>query len=116
MARPRGSKLPVRDALPPRLDERLEASALLSVTVSGILSLSLTMHLLTGLAFLASLRAAAAHGGHEHDGPQPGETVAQYAQRHVSTRATSVGHSRTCSHMRTPLPDGLGASHVRQRV
>ncbi|KAI0715054.1 precursor to secretory protein Ssp120 [Earliella scabrosa] len=43
------------------------------------------MHLLTGLAFLASLRAAAAHGGHEHDGPQPGETVAQYAQRHMAS-------------------------------
>ncbi|KAL1951209.1 hypothetical protein VTO73DRAFT_358 [Trametes versicolor] len=41
------------------------------------------MHFLTGLAFLASLRAAAAHGGHgEH---VEGETLQQYAQRHMAT-------------------------------
>ncbi|KAI1794035.1 precursor to secretory protein Ssp120 [Ganoderma leucocontextum] len=43
------------------------------------------MHLLASLAFLAYLRAAAAHGGHEHDGPQPGETVAQYAAKHMAS-------------------------------
>lgn len=43
------------------------------------------MQLLAGLAFFAYLRAVAAHGGHEHDGPQPGETVVEYAARHVST-------------------------------
>ncbi|KAJ8494521.1 hypothetical protein ONZ51_g2281 [Trametes cubensis] len=41
------------------------------------------MHLLAGIAFLASLRAAAAHGG--HDKPAEGETVQQYALRHMAT-------------------------------
>ncbi|KAI0830813.1 hypothetical protein BC628DRAFT_1355711 [Trametes gibbosa] len=42
------------------------------------------MHLLTALIFLASLRAAAAHGGHDH-GHVEGETIQQYAQRHMAT-------------------------------
>lgn len=42
------------------------------------------MQLLTSLAFIAYLRAVSAHGGHEHDGPKEGETVAQYAAKHVS--------------------------------
>ncbi|KAH9897905.1 hypothetical protein C8Q73DRAFT_377217 [Cubamyces lactineus] len=41
------------------------------------------MHLLAGIAFFASLRAAAAHGG--HDKPAEGETVQQYALRHMAT-------------------------------
>ncbi|TBU62154.1 precursor to secretory protein Ssp120 [Dichomitus squalens] len=43
------------------------------------------MYLLAALAFFAYLRATAAHSGHEHDGPQPGETVAQYAARHMAS-------------------------------
>ncbi|KAI0718920.1 precursor to secretory protein Ssp120 [Cerioporus squamosus] len=43
------------------------------------------MQLLAGLALFVYLRAVAAHGGHEHDGPQPGETVAQYAARHMAS-------------------------------
>ncbi|KAI0375500.1 hypothetical protein BV20DRAFT_986249 [Pilatotrama ljubarskyi] len=41
------------------------------------------MHLLAALAFLASLRSAAAHSG--HDGHKEGETVQQYALRHMAT-------------------------------
>ncbi|KAI0778682.1 hypothetical protein BD413DRAFT_510964 [Trametes elegans] len=41
------------------------------------------MHLLASFAFLASLRTAAAHGG--HDAPADGETIQQYAQRHMAT-------------------------------
>ncbi|KAI0361080.1 hypothetical protein OH77DRAFT_1417277 [Trametes cingulata] len=41
------------------------------------------MHFLVGLAFFASLRSAAAHGG--HDGHKEGETVQQYALRHMAT-------------------------------
>ncbi|CDO73124.1 hypothetical protein BN946_scf185007.g178 [Trametes cinnabarina] len=41
------------------------------------------MQLLVSLAFLASLRAAAAHGG--HDKPAEGETIQQYALRHMAT-------------------------------
>ncbi|KAI0639908.1 precursor to secretory protein Ssp120 [Trametes polyzona] len=41
------------------------------------------MHFLAGLAFLASLRAAAAHG--DHGGHAEGETIQQYAQRHMAT-------------------------------
>ncbi|KAI0756511.1 precursor to secretory protein Ssp120 [Daedaleopsis nitida] len=43
------------------------------------------MQFLAGVAFFAYLRSVAAHGGHEHDGPQPGESVAQYAQRHMAS-------------------------------
>ncbi|KAI0800775.1 precursor to secretory protein Ssp120 [Fomes fomentarius] len=43
------------------------------------------MQLLTTLAFFVYLRSVAAHGGHEDDGPQPGETVAQYAARHMAS-------------------------------
>ncbi|KAI8981168.1 hypothetical protein BD414DRAFT_491861 [Trametes punicea] len=41
------------------------------------------MHLAAGLAFLVSLKAAAAHGG--HDKPAEGETIQQYALRHMAT-------------------------------
>ncbi|OSD06181.1 precursor to secretory protein Ssp120 [Trametes coccinea BRFM310] len=41
------------------------------------------MQLFATLAFLASLRAAAAHGG--HDKPAEGETIQQYALRHMAT-------------------------------
>nr|VWO94406.1 EF-hand domain-containing protein [Ganoderma boninense] len=43
------------------------------------------MQLLACLAFIASLRAVAAHGGHDHDGPKEGETAAQYAAKHMAT-------------------------------
>lgn len=69
--------------------------------------LRLTMHFLTGLAFLASLRAAAAHGGHgEH---VEGETLQQYAQRHVrSNQASHTSPTLTdvftgCAQCRWPL-------------
>ncbi|KAH9858300.1 hypothetical protein C2E23DRAFT_803434 [Lenzites betulinus] len=42
------------------------------------------MHLLTALTLLASLRVAAAHGGHDH-GHVEGETNEQYAQRHMAS-------------------------------
>ncbi|OCH88752.1 hypothetical protein OBBRIDRAFT_794915 [Obba rivulosa] len=41
------------------------------------------MYLFSGLVFLVSLRLANAHGG--HDEPATGETVQQYAQRHMSS-------------------------------
>ncbi|KAI0652366.1 hypothetical protein C8Q79DRAFT_937254 [Trametes meyenii] len=44
------------------------------------------MHFLAALTVLASVRAAAAHGGHGgHEGPKDGETVQQYALRHMAT-------------------------------
>lgn len=54
----------------------------------------LTMHLLAGIAFFASLRAVVAHGDHGHDGPKDGETIAQYAERHVRVRIT-LPHNHT---------------------
>ena len=58
----------------------LAGSECLSVAVSVLHN----MQLLTSLAFIAYLRAVSAHGGHEHDGPKEGETVAQYSAKHVS--------------------------------
>ncbi|KAF9524083.1 hypothetical protein CPB83DRAFT_861855 [Crepidotus variabilis] len=43
------------------------------------------MHKLFRLSFLAFIQCAIAHGGHEHSGPAEGETIQQYAQRHMSS-------------------------------
>ncbi|TFK42024.1 precursor to secretory protein Ssp120 [Crucibulum laeve] len=40
---------------------------------------------LTSLSFLVLAHGALAHGGHEHSGPATGETIQQYAQRHMSS-------------------------------
>ncbi|KZT72966.1 hypothetical protein DAEQUDRAFT_704772 [Daedalea quercina L-15889] len=42
------------------------------------------MHLLPGLAVFVFARLAAAHGDHGHDGPAEGETIQQYAERHMA--------------------------------
>ena len=41
------------------------------------------MYKLIYLSLLGLAQYALAHGGHENSGPQPGETIQQYAQRHV---------------------------------
>ena len=35
------------------------------------------------LSLLGLVPVGLAHGGHEHSGPAAGETIQQYAQRHV---------------------------------
>ena len=35
------------------------------------------------LVLLASIQAGFGHGGHENSGPAAGETIQEYAQRHV---------------------------------
>jgi hypothetical protein len=44
---------------------------------------SVGMYKLICLSLLGLAQCALAHGGHENAGPQPGETIQQYAQRHV---------------------------------
>ena len=41
------------------------------------------MYKLICLSLLGFAQYALAHGGHEDAGPKPGETIQQYAQRHV---------------------------------
>ncbi|KAH9920215.1 precursor to secretory protein Ssp120 [Epithele typhae] len=43
------------------------------------------MHLLASLALFAYLRTVSAHGDHGHDAPHDGESIAQYAERHMAT-------------------------------
>lgn len=42
-----------------------------------------TMVALASLSFLIIAHGALGHGGHEPSGPASGETIQQYAQRHV---------------------------------
>jgi len=45
----------------------------------------LTMVALASLSFLIIAHGALGHGGHEQTGPASGETIQQYAQRHMSS-------------------------------
>lgn len=89
----RGNELP----FPSHARQQLRMGASLAIAHrprhrqnARLLAAFFTMQLLTTLAFFVYLRSVAAHGGHEHDGPQPGETVAQYAARHVRSCVSCV--------------------------
>jgi len=43
------------------------------------------MKAIASLSLLFSVPAVFGHGGHDHAGPAPGETIKQYAQRHMSS-------------------------------
>jgi len=43
------------------------------------------MKVVAAIAFVSSLRSAWAHGSHGNDAPAEGETIQQYAQRHMSS-------------------------------
>lgn len=45
------------------------------------------MKVVAAIAFLGSLRSVLAHGSHGGDAPAEGETIQQYAQRHVCGNA-----------------------------
>ena len=49
------------------------------------------MHLLSGILLASGLQLVRAHGGHSDGERIAGETIQQYAQRHVSVRAPVVG-------------------------
>ena len=49
-----------------------------------------TMFKPLAVSLLLLVELALAHGGHEHAGPESGETIQQYAQRHVGVQLTPL--------------------------
>jgi len=65
-----------------------ERTSNLGVSRFGLSSIRFTMRVIASLSLLISVPSAVlAHGGHEHPGPAAGETIQQYAQRHVCRSA-----------------------------
>lgn len=86
-------------------------SARVSSTKS-LFSFSLKMHVLAGVLLVSGLQLARAHGGHSEGDRVAGETIQQYAQRHVSV----VGLFDSLSGVDAVFTDVHGASHVRYRI
>lgn len=53
-------------------------------STKSLFSFSLKMHVLAGVLLVSGLQLARAHGGHSEGDRVAGETIQQYAQRHVS--------------------------------
>lgn len=75
---------PVRDDAK-RPGPRLRQSPLRPTqTLPPSVILQRTMHILSGLLLVSGIQLARAHGGHSDGERIAGETIQQYAQRHVS--------------------------------
>lgn len=68
----------------------------------------LTMKTIASLSLLLFTRAVLGHGGHEASGPAAGETIQQYAQRHVRPLFRRAEFWALNFHL-----DVFGAPHVR---
>jgi len=54
---------------------------------------------IVSLTVLALAQCISAHEDHEHSGPAVGETMEDYAQRHVSQKLQSLWHVQDSNYM-----------------